>query len=295
VPLPVVTGALDEAALRAAVESGGVVVEEGWVALEALADAEAAVADEVLGLAAEDRVALVLGPVPDGADVVSVPDVHRRPLDEVAAALQAVPSDVRVVVSGDPDALGGSAPGAVLTDLLAWGRLPVRDLRPVDGTSALGVLRSALRSGELSEPADHSVVVVPCADDAEVVRRVGQLVGDSIPRVFGVAATDVLVVSPLHRGPAGVHALAEAVPDGVLVSTVHDAMDAGADVDAVVACFPAAASGVLTRALVYSAAVLAGRHLSVVTACGDTLPRAVAAAPRRRWTRLPALLAAAPD
>ena len=294
-PLPVVVAALDDAALAAAAAGGKVVVEDGWVALEQLADAESAVADEVLGLAAEDRVALVLGTVPDSAEVACVADVHRRPLHEVATELQAVPADVRVVLSGDPSALAGGAPGALLTDLLGWGRLPVRDLRDADTSTALGALRVGLRSGALPEPTDQSLVVVPCADDAELGRRVQQLVGDSIPRVFQVDPTDVVVVAPLRRGAGGVRALAEALPDGVRVRTVHEALDEPERAAAVVACFPAAAAGVLSRALVYTAAGLADRHLSVVTACGDALPRAVAAEPRRRWTRLPALLAAGPD
>jgi hypothetical protein len=282
--------------VKEAVADGGVLVEDGWVALEGLADAESALADEVLGLAAEDRLALVLGQVAPGADVEAVPDVHRAALADVAAALQAVPAGVRVVLAGDPDALPGAEPGAVLGDLLAWGRLPVRDLRATNTSTALGALVVGLRAGELPEPADQSVVLVPCADDREAVARVGQLVGDSIPRVFGVEAAEVLVVTPQQRGDAGVRALESSLPDGVRVTTVHEAARAGLRADAVVACFPAASAGSLSRQLVYSAATLAVRHLSVVTAVGEALPRAVVAgATRRRWTRLPSLLAAAPE
>ena len=295
-PLAVVLAAVPEAAVKESAAAGGVLVEDGWVALDVIADAETAVADEVLGLAAEDRLALVLGDVPAGADVVAVPDVHRLALADLAAALQAVPADVRVVLSGDPDALPGADPGDVLADLLGWGRVPVRDLRPSDTSTALGALVVGLRAGELPEPTDRSVVLVPCADDNRVVGRVVQLVGDSIPRVFGVTPSDVLVVTPLQRGDAGVRALASALPDGTRVCTVHEAAREGSAAEAVVACFPAAAAGVLSRSLVYSAATLASRHLSVVTAAGDALPRAVVVgAGRRRWTRLPSLLAAGTD
>jgi hypothetical protein len=290
-----VLAAVPESAVKEAAAGGGVLVEDGWVALEVLADAESALADELLGLAAEDRLALVLGDVPTGADVVTVPDVHRMPLADLAAALQAVPADVRVVLTGDPDALRGADPGAALTDLLGWGRLPVRDLRASDSSSALGALVAGLRAGELPEPADRSVVLVPCADDGAVVGRAVQLVTDSIPRVFQVALPDVLVVAPLHRGDAGVRALASALPPDTRVATVHEAARDRMDAQAVVACFPAAAAGVLDRPLVYSAATLARRHLSVVTAAGDALPRAVVGGGRRRWTRLPSLLAAGAD
>jgi hypothetical protein len=298
-----VVASVGQAAVEAAVRSGAAVTEGPWLALEELATAEDAVADEVLGLAAEERLAIVLGPVPEGAEVVVVTDVHRRPLEDVAAQLQAVPDQVRVVVSGDPDALPGAAPGAVLADLLAWGALPVRDLRdtagdgPGAGSTALAGLPAALRRGELPEPSDQSVVVVPCGSDEEVVRRAVQLVTDSVPRVFGVAASDVLVVAPLNRGGAGVRALLDALPAGTRVLTIHQAAATGERADAVVACLSGQAAGVLSRALLYSTAQLARRHLSVVTAVGAALPRAVAGPePHPRQTRLLGLLrAAGPD
>lgn len=277
VPLPVVLAAVGTDALQDARAAGDVVADGTFVALEELATAEAAVADELVGLAAEDRLAVVLGAVPDGAEVFGVADVHRRSLEEVAGELQGAPEEARVVVAGDPDALAGPHPGALLRDLLASGLVPVRDLRPAGTASALDRLPAAVREGVLPAPdqADRSVVVVPCADDEAMLTRVGQLVTDSIPRVFGVAAADVLVVSPLHRGACGVEALRAALAStGAVVTTVHDS--AGQSADAVVACFPGEAAGVLSRALVYEVSRLPTRHLSVVTAAGAALPQAVA-------------------
>src|SRR6185369_15501884 len=223
----------------------------------------------------------VLGRPPDGADVAVVADVHRLSLEDVAAALQSVPDGRRVVVAGDDAVLPAAAPGAVLHDLVTWGRLPVHDLRDDPaGADALGRLPAALRQGELPEPdaEDRSVVVVPCVSDEDVVRRAVQVVRDSVPRVFGVAPSDVLVVAPLRRGAAGASALdvalAKAAP-GVRVATVHDAAAA------------AQASGALTRPMLATCATLAERHLSVVTAAGDALPRAVRdGVSRPRRTRL---------
>ncbi len=269
------------------------VADDTWVCLDALATAEDAVADEVLGLASEGRLALVLGDVPPGAEAYVVPDAHRLDLEELAGHLQQAPPDVPVVIAGDPDELPGRAPGAALRDLIEWGGLPVRDLRadPADGP-ALGRLLAALRRGDLLAPdsADHSLVVVPCGDDAEIVVRVRQLVTDSIPRVFGAGPGDILVLTPLQRGAAGQAALADALP-GIDVLTAHDA--ARRQAAAVVACFPGQAAGVLSRALVYSCVRAATRHVSVVTASGDALPAAVRSGElRRRITRLGPLLAA---
>ncbi len=296
----VVLAALDQAALDDALRSGEVVDDGEFVALEELATVEDAIADEVLGLAAEDRLAVVLGEVPDGAEVHVVGDAHRRSLEDLAAQLQAVPDDVRVVVAGDPDVLPGPDPGAVLADLVAWGGVPVRDLRPAGGDAAVGGdalsrLAADLRRGELPEPADgdRSVVIVACGTDDEVVVRAGQLVTVSVPRAFGVAQGDVLVVTPLHRGLAGTRALVEQLPQA-RVMTLHEAAGGGLPAaDAVVACFPGQAAGVLSRPMLVTAAMLARRHLSVVTAAGEALPHAVAADVRlARVTRLGRLLRA---
>ena len=285
--------------------AGVLVADDTWVALESLATAENAVADEVLGLAEEGRLAVVLGSVPAEAAVYVVADAQRLDLEELAGRLQQAPEDARVVIAGDPDALAGTAPGAALRDLVTWGGVPVRDLRPdpADGP-ALHRLGAAVRRGELlpPDPEDRSVVVTVCADDDEVVRRVGQLVTDSIPRVFGLQGADILVVTPLHRGAAGREALTESLAaltggtgepgePGVEVVLAHEL--AGRRAAAVIACFPGQAAGVLTRALVYSSVTCADQHLSVVTAAADALPGAVAdGGLRERRTRLSALLAA---
>jgi ATP-dependent exoDNAse (exonuclease V) alpha subunit len=57
------------------------------------------------------------------------------------------------------------------------------------------------------------VVVVPSRDSADAARRVVQLVTDSIPRALGIASSDVQVVTPVHRGPAGTEALNEALKE----------------------------------------------------------------------------------
>jgi hypothetical protein len=290
----VVLAATGQDELEDARSRGLVVAADGWVALDELATAEAAVADELVGLAAEERLAVVLGEVPAGADVYLVPDVHRCSLEEVATLLQAAPDDARVVVSGDPDALAGSAPGAVLRDLLAADLAPVRDLRPSSADTALERLLAAVRSGVLPapDPQDRSVVVVPCPDDEVLLTRVVQLVTDSIPRVFGVQPADVLVLTPLVGGTAGVTALSALLAEtGAMVSTVHGA--AGRRAPAVVGCFPGQAAGVLTRALVHDVACAASQHLSVVTAAGDALPQSVVGDPGPgRTTRLAFLLKA---
>src|SRR5205807_9298884 len=71
--------------------------------------------------------------------------------------------------------------------------------------------------------------------------------------------------------------------------TVHRAQ--GSEWPAVVAVFPAEATGMLSRPLVYTALTRAHRHLSVVHGAGPALARAVRTIGERpRQTRLASLL-----
>jgi hypothetical protein len=279
----VVLAALDRGSVDDALAAGRVVDAGGLLALDSLATAEEGVAVELQGLAAEGRVAVV-------------DRVDRRPLDELAGLLQSVPEDAPVLLAGDPDRLPGPHPGAVLRDVLAWGEVEVRDLRPATtGPGTLGRLAAAVRAGQLpaSDPQDRSLVVVPCADDAAVLHRARQLVADSIPRFFGVTASDIAVLAPLHRGDAGTRALVAALEgSGARVVGLHEAAWAAQRWPAVVACFGAETAGVVSRAMLYELALLATTHLSVVTAVGPALPEAVATGvARQRVTLLAGLLA----
>ena len=261
------------------------------LALEDVALAEEAVADEIAGLASEGRVAVAYGtPRADAASVAF--DVHRMPLEGLAGWLQAVEEGVPVVLAGDPDALPGPAPGAVLRDLVATGLTPVLDARSPESGARADVL-AGLRRGELvtTDPTDHEVVVIGCADDATVVHRGEQVVSVSLPRAFELSPEQIVVLSPLQRGTAGVAALSTAIAD-VETLTVHDAATTGRRWPAVVLCLPGEAAGVLSRALLVSAFAMAERQVSVITAAGSALDVAVTTVPQRpvRRTRLASLL-----
>jgi hypothetical protein len=132
------------------------------------------------------------------------------------------------------------------------------------------------------------VVVIQAADGAEAAHRAHQLVTNSLPRALGLSGDDVVVVTPVRRGPAGVDTLRAA---GLPALTVREALTG--TWPGVVAVLPPEACGVLSRPLVYAMFSRAMRHLSVVHAAGPTLARAVretGARPRR--TRLAALLRA---
>lgn len=124
---------------------------------------------------------------------------------ELAAALvEACPDGTHLVLAGDPQGLASYRPGRVLADLVASEAVPVTPLPP--GGGPLAEFAEGVRAGELRrvEAPGREVVVVPAADGREAAHRVAQLLTDSIPRVLGIAAEDIQVLTP---GPAGTAAL----------------------------------------------------------------------------------------
>jgi exodeoxyribonuclease V alpha subunit len=134
------------------------------------------------------------------------------------------------------------------------------------------------------DPGDRVVSIANHADEGFTNGEVGTVVGPG---------DDGLLIA-FPAGPV-------CVPDKILSDlrhgwalTVHRAQ--GSEWPAVVAVFPAEATGMLSRPLVYTALTRAQRHLSVVHGAGPALSRAVATIGERpRVTRLGGLLAGSED
>ncbi len=296
---------------------------------------------------------------PLDADLVVVDESSMLDVELAAALVEACADGTRLLLVGDPAQLPSIGPGRVLGDIIDSGAVPVTELatlyRQRDG-GTIAKLATAVRGGDLPavDSPEREVVIVTARGSAEAAHRVVQLVTDSIPRALGIAAEDVQVVTPVHKGPAGTIELNRALKaklnpgpgahrgfdpgdrvvaianhadegfangevgtvtgsgsDGLTVSfsgvpvtvpfkllsdlrhgwalTVHRAQ--GSEWPAVVAVFPAEASGMLSRPLVYTALTRAQQHLSVVHGAGPALARAVRTIGERpRETRLAALL-----
>jgi exodeoxyribonuclease V alpha subunit len=297
---------------------------------------------------------------PLDADLVVVDESSMLDVELAAALVEACADGTRLLLVGDPAQLPSIGPGRVLADIIDSGAVPVTELttlyRQRDG-GTIAKLATAVRGGDLPpvDSPEREVVVVTARGSADGAHRVLQLVTDSIPRALGIAAEDVQVVTPVHKGPAGtielnralkgklnpgpgayrgfdpgdrvvaianhadegfangeVGTVAGTADDGLTVSfsgtpvtvpfrllgdlrhgwalTVHRAQ--GSEWPAVVGVFPAEASGMLSRPLVYTALTRAQQHLSVVHGAGPALARAVRTVGERpRETRLAALLA----
>lgn len=145
-------------------------------------------------------------------DVVVVDEASMLDVELAEALLDACGDGTHVVLVGDPAQLPSIGPGRVLGDLIDSGVAPVTELttlyrQAVGG--AIARLATSVRTGVLPPVEDptREVVVVATRGSDDAAHRVGQLVTDSIPRIFGIPAAQVQVVTPVHRGPAGTRAL----------------------------------------------------------------------------------------
>ncbi len=145
---------------------------------------------------------------PIEAGLIVVDEASMLDAELAAALVEACPDGARLLLVGDPAQLPSIGPGRVLADLIDSGAVPVTELTRLYRQRRGGViarLATAVRAGTLP-PVDapgREVVVVPVRGSADAARRVIQLVTDSIPRVLGIPAGDVQVITPVHKGAAG--------------------------------------------------------------------------------------------
>ncbi|MFI8106486.1 ATP-binding domain-containing protein [Streptomyces sp. NPDC086023] len=147
-------------------------------------------------------------------DLLVVLDAPQLDVDRAAALVESVPDGARLVLSGDPAVLGPAGAGRVFGDLIAARVCPQVASRTPD-PGPLGELVSGIGVGELNqvEAPGKEVVIVPVRDAGEAVHRTVQLVADSVPRAFGLAADQVRVITPGHGGAAGTRALNAALKE----------------------------------------------------------------------------------
>lgn len=292
----------------------GEVIEVEWgdaraIALVDLAESEEMLADGLAALAAENRLAVVVGQLAagrtqalatalGGVPAVVLDDAHRLGIDDVLAAVEDLPEDSVLALCLDPALPLAPVPGAVALDLAASGVCPVIRADGPPARTALERARADVAAGRwfTTSPDDRSVVEVRVAGPDEAAVRVGQLVATSIPRAFDVAPGDVLVLlGPGSLDPAAVAAALPPGDDGGRPTSPRVLLldAAAADVEAPAVVVVLGPPGpALTRALIYAGLRAGGRHVSVVHGADPAaLASAVSTGPDRpRRTRLVELL-----
>jgi exodeoxyribonuclease V alpha subunit len=146
------------------------------------------------------------------ADLVVVDEASM--LDALLAnqLAKAVAPGTHLLLVGDPDQLPSVGAGEVLADLLRSGRFPVtRLVRIFRQGAGSGIAANAKRINEGQLPRFGAAVedcfFLPADDPADAAQLVVDLVARRLPARYGFGPGDVQVLSPMHRGEAGVGTL----------------------------------------------------------------------------------------
>jgi exodeoxyribonuclease V alpha subunit len=128
--------------------------------------------------------------------------------------LMALPDTAALLVVGDVDQLPSVGPGQVLADIIASDAVPVVRLTEVfrqAAESRIIVNAHRINRGQMPEleaREGSDFFFVDAGEPEDVVRKVLAVIGDRIPKAFGLDAVgDVQVLCPMNRGGAGARAL----------------------------------------------------------------------------------------
>jgi exodeoxyribonuclease V alpha subunit len=170
---------------------------------------------------------------PLGSRVVVVDEVSMVDVLLFNHLLKAISDDSHLVLVGDSDQLPAVGAGNVLADLLASGTVSSVELNQLFRQAEGSRITSAahlVRNGEVPQFAgegDLYLIAVPDAVRAQEVMT--EVVGRRIPQRFHLdPLLDVQVMSPIHRGPAGVSAMNEKLQDLLNPDTGGPAISVGA-------------------------------------------------------------------
>jgi len=123
--------------------------------------------------------------------------------------LKALPPDSSLLLVGDADQLPSVGPGCVLNDIIRSGRVPVVELNKIFRQAEAGAIvinAHRINDGLMPVQRDEGdFYFIEQEDPEEVVKLILKLGRERIPARFGLdPVDDVQVLSPMHRGPAGV-------------------------------------------------------------------------------------------
>jgi len=152
------------------------------------------------------------------ADLVVVDEVSM--LDALLAnqLIKAIAPGCHLLLVGDPDQLPSVGAGNVLADLLDSERFPTTRLEHIFRQGAgSGIAANARRvnAGEMPHfgGATQDCFFLPADDPASAAQLVVDLVARRLPRAYHFKKGEVQVLSPMHRGDAGVAALNQALQE----------------------------------------------------------------------------------
>ena len=150
------------------------------------------------------------------ADAVIVDETSMVDVPLMAALLDALEGDCRLVLVGDPDQLPSVGPGALFSDLIRSGVVPTVRLTEIFRQAAQSaIVRSAhqINHGELPDLRRNrgDFFCLPRRDPQEVVDTVVDLCRRRLPERLGIPADQIQVLSPTRRRGTGTRVLNQAL------------------------------------------------------------------------------------
>ena len=154
-------------------------------------------------------------PIP-GTDVLIVDEASMLSVRLAEALFAAVGPRTHVLLVGDVDQLAPVGPGRVLDDLIESGRVPVVRLTDIFRQAARSLIVRAAHAVNAGQPPPTAAGAGDLRDFF-VIERTGPdairdevvaLASQRLPAHYDLdPRAEVLVVAPMHRGPAGIDAL----------------------------------------------------------------------------------------
>ena len=152
---------------------------------------------------------------PLDADLVIVDEASMIDVVLMNRLLMAVPSGAALVLVGDVDQLPPVGPGAVLSDLIDSGAVPVVRLTEIFRQAASSlIIRNAHRINRGEPLLRHEgeglsdFYFVPASTPEEIRRKLLQVVAERIPERFGLDPRgEIQVLTPMNKGPLGARSL----------------------------------------------------------------------------------------
>ncbi len=155
------------------------------------------------------------------ADAVIVDETSMVDIPLMAALLDALREDCRLVLVGDPDQLPSVGPGNLLSDLIRSERVPTVRLTEVFRQAAeSAIIRSAHQVNEGLPPAlkndsSQDVFFLRRPDPALAEETIVELVGKRLPENMGIPSHQIQVLSPTRKQTGGTASLNKAIQAAV--------------------------------------------------------------------------------
>ena len=145
---------------------------------------------------------------PMEADAVIVDEMSMVDLPLFAALLRALRPGTRLVMVGDADQLPSVGPGNVFSDLIRSGRVETVFLREVFRQAERSAIIRNAHAVNAGEPPrlqnDQGDFYFLCRRDAQrAVSTVVELCRTRLPEKMGIPVSDIQVLTPTRKGPAG--------------------------------------------------------------------------------------------